>query len=595
MNFGKQLDGVGLMQYFFKWIESRADTIKDDLIAGITVSLVAIPQSLAYAQLAGMPAYYGLYAALIPTIVGALFGSSQQLSTGPVAMTSLLTAASVAPLAAHGSDLYVTYVILLALLSGVFQIAFGALRMGVLLNFLSHPVLMGFINAAAIIIGLSQLPTLLGIPAQQSNHFMLDIWHVVSNIDKVHEISVAFGVSAIGLLAMFKRYAPKLPGVLITVALLTWVSYGIGYASLGGQVVGLVPQGLPQIGLPTFEWKVAVGFVPAAFVIALISFMEAMSSSKVIAIRTRQPWNENKELIGQGLAKVAAALCNTMPVSGSFSRSALNLASNARTSMSSVISAVFVLLTLLFFTSLLFHLPKPVLAAIIMMAVAGLVNFRTVKNAWNASRDDGIAAAITFVATLAFAPNIQNGIVTGIMLSLAMLLYRMMRPRIAILGMHDDATLRDAVRYGLSPLHSRLGAIRFDGALRFVNVSYFEDALLKLERENPRVTHILVKCSGMNDLDASGVDMLENLIERFKGNGVTLAFSGSKRQVLDVMDRTGLAEKIGKVNIFQTDREALAALMGRLEPDSSHGSEGKTAAVIAGVSPVALGKILTAA
>jgi len=224
MNFGKQLDGVGLMQYFFKWIESRADTIKDDLIAGITVSLVAIPQSLAYAQLAGMPAYYGLYAALIPTIVGALFGSSQQLSTGPVAMTSLLTAASVAPLAAHGSDLYVTYVILLALLSGVFQIAFGALRMGVLLNFLSHPVLMGFINAAAIIIGLSQLPTLLGIPAQQSNHFMLDIWHVVSNIDKVHEISVAFGVSAIGLLAMFKRYAPKLPGVLITVALLTWVS-----------------------------------------------------------------------------------------------------------------------------------------------------------------------------------------------------------------------------------------------------------------------------------------------------------------------------------------------------------------------------------
>ncbi len=539
-------------------------TIKNDLFAGITVSLVAIPQSLAYAQLAGVPAYYGLYAALIPTVVGALFGSSRQLSTGPVAMTSLLTAASVAPLAAHGSELFYTYVILLALLSGVFQVAFGLLRVGVLLNFLSNPVLMGFINAAAIIIGLSQLPTLLSIPAQQSEHFLIDMLQVVSHLDGVHELSLIFGASAIVLLLAFKRWAPRLPGVLISVVLLTWISYAIGYAKLGGKVVGEIPQGLPGISIPPLDWNASIALLPAAFVIALISFMEAMSSSKVIAIKTRQPWDENKELVGQGLAKIAAAFCHSMPVSGSFSRSALNLSADAKTALSSVISAVFVLLTLLFFTSLLYHLPKPVLAAIIMMAVINLINFRVFKNAWRANRDDGIASIITFVATLAFAPNIQNGILTGILLSLALLMYRMMRPRVAILGMHQDATLRDAERHDLPPLHPKLGALRFDGALRFVNVSYFEDALLKLERENPEMNQVLIKCSGINDLDASGVEMLRNLLGRFKSNGIILSFSGVKKQVMEVMERTGLTLEIGDANIFATDREAIEALYKRL-------------------------------
>src|SRR5512139_3615590 len=221
----RQLPINKLFAVYARLFTAPKGALKQDLIAGITVSLVAIPQSLAYAQLAGVPAYYGLYAALIPTIIGALFGSSRQLSTGPVAMTSLLTAASVAPLAAHGSEMFYAYVILLALLSGLFQILFGALRMGVLLNFLSHPVLMGFINAAALIIGLSQIPTLLGISAKQSDHFLLDIWQVFAHIDTMHVVSVIFGLSAIAMLLAMKKFTPKLPGVLITVALLTWISY----------------------------------------------------------------------------------------------------------------------------------------------------------------------------------------------------------------------------------------------------------------------------------------------------------------------------------------------------------------------------------
>lgn len=541
------------------------DAFRHDLAAGVTVALVAIPQSLAYAQLAGVPAYFGLYAALVPTIVGALFGSSRQLSTGPVAMTSLLTAASVAPLAAQGSEQFYAYVIVLALISGIFQLAFGALRIGVLLNFLSHPVLMGFINAAAIIIGLSQLPTLLGIPAHQSDHFLLDIWQVVSHVDAVHELSLGFGLAALVMLFVLRRLAPRLPGVLLTVATLTVLSQAVGYAGMGGRVVGAVPAGLPGFAMPLLDWQATVALAPAGFIIALISFMEAMSSAKVIAIRTRQPWDENRELIAQGLAKIAAAFCQSMPVSGSFSRSALNLATGARTGLASVIAAVCVLLTLLFFTSALYHLPKPVLAAVIMVAVLGLINFQAIGNAWRANRDDGMAATVTFLATLAFAPNIQNGIVTGIMLSLGLLLFRMMRPRVALLGLHADGTLRDARRHGLEPLHPRLGAIRFDGALRFVNVSYFEDALLTLERDTPKLSHILVKGSGINDLDASGVAALLNLVERFRGNGITLVFSGLKKQVHDVMERTGLIARIGEDNIFATDSVALVQLTARLD------------------------------
>jgi SulP family sulfate permease len=548
------------------WKSLRAGTenFRYDLFAGITVSLVAVPQSLAYAQLAGVPAYYGLYAAFLPTIVGAVFGSSAQLSTGPVAMTSLLTAASVAPLAPRGTEAFYASVILLALLSGIFQVAFGLLRAGVLLNFLSFPVLMGFINAAALIIGLSQLPTLLGIPSRQSEHFLIDTWQVLSHIDSTHAISLAFGVCAILLLLLFRRFAPKLPGVLITVAALTWISALIGYAGMGGRVVGTVPEGLPGFAMPKIEWNMVIALTPAAFVVAIISFMEAMSSCKVIAIKTRQPWDENRELIGQGLAKIAAAFVQSMPVSGSFSRSALNLASDAKTRLASIVSACAVLLTLVFFTSLLYNLPKPVLAAIIMMAVAGLLNFQALRNAWHTRRDDGVAAIATFLATLAFAPNIQNGIVIGIMLSLGLLLYRLMRPRVAILGLHEDGVLRDARRFGLPALHPKLGAIRFDGSLNFINASFFEDALLQLERDTPNLRYVLVACGGINDLDASGVEVLAKLIERFRNNGIELTFCSIKKQVQDVMDCGGLSDRIGRQNIFATDHSALDGLRSRL-------------------------------
>lgn len=551
---------------FLGWIGTLRDpgVLRADLVAGLTVALVAIPQSLAYAQLCGVPAYYGLYATLIPVIVGALFGSSLLLSTGPVAMTSLLTAASIMPLAGYGTDQFYAYVILMALLSGVVQIGLGLARMGVLLNFLSYPVLRGFINAAAIIIGLSQLPPLVGLALKNSSHFLSDVFHVAINFNSMHILSLVFGVSALALMIAIKRYRPKLPGVLITVVVMTLISYVIGFEADGGMVVGAIPQGLPGISIPPVDWRATMHMLPTAFVIAVISFMEAMSSSKIIAIQTRTRWNENQELIGQGLAKVAAAFSHAMPVSGSFSRSALNLASGARTGMSSVFTALAVLLTLLFFTPLLYHLPKPVLAAVIMMAVISLINFRTIQEAWVASKSDGIAAVVTFTATLAFAPNIQNGILTGIILSLALFLFRTMTPRIVLLGMTQDGVLRNAERHSLPKLHPKVTAIRFDGQLYFANVNYFEESILFLVGNDPDLEYILVAAGGINGLDASGVEMLQHLVDRLKQNGISLAFYDIKNNVKEVLKRTGLIDKIGTQNIFRSEKEALEEVVKHL-------------------------------
>lgn len=555
------------------WPQVNRHTLKNDLIAGLTVALVAIPQSLAYAQLSGVPAYYGLYAALIPVIVGVLFGSSLLLSTGPVAMTSLLTAASIMPLATYGTEQFYAYVILMALLSGLVQIGLGVARMGVLLNFLSYPVLRGFINAAAIIIGLSQLPAMVGLSLKNSQHFLTDVLHVLENVDAMHFESLFFGLGSLALMALLKKFAPKLPGVLITVALATFVSYAIGFEALGGRIVGAIPQGLPGISIPPVDWKASMHMLPTAFVIALISFMEAMSSAKIIAIKTRSQWDENQELIGQGLAKVAAAFSHAMPVSGSFSRSALNLAAGAKTGMSSIFSALAVLLTLLFFTPLLHHLPKPVLAATIMMAVISLINFKTIKESWIAGKPDGIAAVITFVATLAFAPNIQNGILTGILLSLTLFLFRTMKPRIVLLGLDADGMLRNAERFNLPRLHPQVTAIRFDGQLYFANVNYFEESTLYLVSHDPDLKYILVVANGINGLDASGVEMLKNLVDRLSQNKIALVFCSIKGNVTDVMQRTGLIDKIGQDNIFASEDAALKEIARRLARAGSDAGE----------------------
>jgi sulfate permease, SulP family len=674
---------------FLDWLPPSLPTLRADALAGLTVAMVLIPQSMAYAQLAGMPAYYGLYAAFLPVIVGALWGSSHHLSTGPVAMVSLLTGSTLATFAAQGSELFIALAISLALMVGLMQIAMGAFRLGAIVSFLSHPVIIGFTNAAAIIIALSQLNKLLGVPLPRSDVFLRDVWEMLQQIREAHLPTLAMGLGALAIMMGLRRFKPHLPAVLIAVVLTTVVSWAIGFErkesarpgqfadpavsnmiyslhamksrveelhgeiitkqqdlqtyvdvtgfvhprvlalrydievlrldigtlerelrlrlrdlrrltferaiadevpryhlageapdeaatdgriwrvalvteqgvllSGGGEVVGSIPAGLPELRVPRIDWDTLVMLFASAFVITLVGFMEAISIAKAVATRTKQRVDPNQELIGQGLANIAGSFSQSFPVSGSFSRTAVNMSAGAVTGMSSVVAGAIVLVTLVLFTPLLHHLPDAALAAIILLAVVGLLNFGAIRHAWKAHRHDGIAALITFFATLGFAPNLDTGILAGAALAIVLYLYRTMRPRVAVLGRHPDGTLRDALLHNLRT-SEQIIVIRFDGSLFFANVPYFEDTVLDQAARHPHAKFLLVVADGINEIDGSGEEVIRHLVQRLKESGVTMVFSGMKMQVLRVMERTGLYSVVGAQNFFRTEDVALETI-----------------------------------
>jgi SulP family sulfate permease len=546
---------------FLDWPLSR-DTLRADVIAGIAVALVLVPQSMAYAQLAGMPALYGLYTAFLPVLVGALWGSSRQLATGPAAVVSILTGTALAPVAAQGSPEYAVLAIALAFLVGCIQFALGAFRLGFVVNFLSHPVIAGFTSAAAIVIALSQLNKMLGVPMARGEVFLADVLGVLQRAADTHLPTLAFGAGALVAMAAFRRYLPRWPGVLITAAIATVISAATGYER-GGAVVGTIPAGLPEAKLPPLDPGALAGLFLTALVIALVGFMEAISIAKAIAARTRQRIDANQELVGQGLANLAGSFTQCFPATGSFSRSAVNFQAGARTGLSSVVTAAIVMLMLLFITPLLYHLPQAVLAAVIMMAVFSLMQFDGIRHAWKAQRHDGLAGALTFVAALALAPHLDIAILAGAGVSVLLFLYRSMRPRVAILGRHPDGTLRDAAVHSL-PLNEHVVAVRFDGQLYFANVPFFEDSLLEIAARFPQAKHVLVVGNGINQIDASGDEAVRLLAGHLRDNGVGLAFSGLKKQVLDVLRATGTLAAIGEDNVFVDEDRAFAALGARV-------------------------------
>jgi SulP family sulfate permease len=676
---------------FMAWFPMSRAALRGDVVAGITVALVLVPQSMAYAQLAGLPAHYGLYTAFLPVLVAGLWGSSGQLATGPVAVVSLLTAAALTPMAAQGSGQYVALAIALAFLVGCLQLALGAFRLGFVVNFLSHPVIAGFTSAAAIIIALSQLNKMLGVPMPRSEVFLADVWGVLQQLPELHWPTLAFGAGALIAMFLFRRFLPRWPGVLITVAIATAISAATGFersaigsveqladsearalaseylqtrariealesdrrakqaelartdrsgpegsqhaAALnyeiellglriadrtaenrrrlrllrklvfeqardasgaahfhppgtavagdgmrwriqsldergirfqgGGEVVGRIPAGLPELRWPRLDLGTVANLLATALVISVVGFMEAISIAKALAARTRQRLDPDQELIGQGLANLAGCVTQCFPASGSFSRSAVNFQAGARTGLASAVTAAIVMLTLLFLTPLLHHLPQAALAAVIMLAVSSLVQLDGLRHAWKVQRHDGAAGALTFVAVLALAPHLDIAIFVGAGLSVLLFLYRTMHPRIAVLGRHPDGTLRDAGIHRL-PLSEHVVAVRFDGQLYFANVPYFEDSLLEVAARFPKAHHVLVVGEGINQIDASGEEVIRHLVERLRENGVTLAFSGLKKQVLDVLDATGTRALIGEDNLFIHEDQALAALAERV-------------------------------
>ncbi|MCW8964678.1 MAG: sulfate permease [Gammaproteobacteria bacterium] len=549
----------GMFFPFRAWIGELKDpiTLRADILAGLTVAMVLIPQSMAYAQLAGLPAYYGLYASFLPPIVAALLGSSRQLGTGPVAVVSLLTAAALEPIAGANPEGYIVYAVMLAFMVGIFQLSLGLFKLGVLVDFLSHPVVMGFTNAGALIIATSQLSKLFGVTAETAEHYYETIWRVMVAItESTHWPTLAMAVIAISIMWYLSRNYPKVPNVLIAVAFTTILSYVIGFQDMGGRIVGTIPEGLPPFSLPTFDMSVFGQLVSAAVVIALIGFMEAISIAKAMAAQTRQRIDANQELVGQGISNIVSGFSQGYPVSGSFSRSAVNINNGAITGFSSVVTGSMVGVTLLFLTPLLYHLPQATLAAIIIMAVIKLIKFAPVKAAWQVQPHDAIVSVITFALTLIMAPHLDKGIIVGVLLSLGLYTWRSMRPRMAILSRHADDTLRDAEVHILKTC-DHISVMRFDGSLYFANSGYFENKVLERIAVKPDLKYIMVDAEGINEIDATGEEMLHELTNRLGKQGIELVFSRAKKPLIDVFNRTGLTEHLGGKTLFRTRTRAL--------------------------------------
>ncbi len=714
---------------FLAWLRGYdLATFRVDVVAGLTLALVLVPQSMAYARLAGLPAYYGLYAAFLPPIVGALFGSSRQLATGPVAIVSLMTAAALEPIATAGSTNYIAYALLLALVVGVFQLALGVLRLGLVVNFLSHPVVNGFTNAAAIIIATSQVATILGVSVEAApSHFETVYRVLVAAVEGVHWPTLGMAALAFAIMIGLRRVNRRIPYVLAAVVVTTVIAWALGFekkdnvplasvhspavgtlvaefneamrikatlenhrseskyvrprplesqeavclrchasrnvaesaapratlspqeprtallphelarlldseitatrqrvahlrstlrevplhrgtdaagsvhfyvegelppgvtsipgkwhllvgtdalkpesvrVSSGGEVVGAIPQGLPQFAVPTVvDWHELPKLLALAAVISLLGFLEAISIAKAMAARTRQKLDPNQELIGQGLANIVGCLGQGYAVSGSFSRSAVALQAGAQTGVANVISGGIVLVVLLFMSPLLYHLPQAVLAAIIMLAVAGLLNVSGFVHAWRANRLDGAISVVTFAVTLVLAPHLDWGIFIGVGLSLGAYLYRSMRPQVHELAPHADGSMRDARRHGLKTCR-HISVISFEGPLNFTSSSYLENEILARVAELPQLRHVIIAGNGIGDIDASGEETLRHVIDNLRGAGYQVSFSGLPDNVIDIMKRTHLFELIGEDHFFGTGEQAIRAIYPSAHKDS---------------------------
>ncbi|MEE2752966.1 MAG: SulP family inorganic anion transporter [Candidatus Latescibacterota bacterium] len=556
---------------FSAWIGELKDPkiLKADLIAGITVTTVLIPQAMAHAQLASLPPYYGLYAAFLPPIIAALFGSSRHLTSGSVALVSLMTAAALQPFAVPGSSEHIAYAVVLTMMVGLIQLFLGAFRLGVLVNFLSHPVILGFTNAAAIIIGTSQIDMLFGVEVLPGGSHFTRVWTMFSeSYAHPHMPTVGIAVLAFAVMIVLKWWDPRSPWVLTAVILTTTLSWYTDFEAVyGGRVVGRIPEGLPKFVVPGISFSLFVKLFMAAATIAFIAFVETISIAKAIATQSKQRIGANRELLGQGLANLVGSAFQSMPVSGSFVRSALNFRSGARTGFSSVTAGCLVLVTLLWLTPLFYHLPLATLAAIIMMAVAGLIQIDPIVRAWRAQKHDGVVATATFILTLFFAPHLDLGILIGVGLSLFAYLYRTMMPRVVSLSRHPDGTFRDVDAMDIQSCE-HVVLIRFDGSLYFGSAGYFEDKILERVANMPDLKFLVIDAEGINHVDATGEKMLLHTVQGLKETGIETYSTRIKRQVSESLDRTGFTNEVGENHFHRSLYRVLSAVWNRLEADS---------------------------
>lgn len=546
--------------------------LRSDLAAGLTIGAMLVPQGMAYALLAGLPPEVGLYASIVPVIAYAIFGTSRQLAVGPVAIVSLLTATALSSLFEQGTAGYVSAAALLALMVGVVHLVLGFGRLGFVVNFLSHSVLVGFTAAAAIIIGFSQVKHLLGIKIPHTEQFHETVTEVVKAAGDAHGTTLALGAGSVVLLLAMKRYMKKVPSALVLVVTSILAVQLFDLDERGVRTVGEIPSSLPAFGLPDLDLDTMGSLVTTAFVITLVGFMESIAVAKVYARRHRYDIEPNQELIALGAANVASGLFGGYSVTGGFSRTAVNDAAGARTPLASIVTALLILVTVLFFTPLFEQLPQAALGAIIIVAVLNLIDVREMRHIAHVKRSDLVGLGVAFFATLALG--IELGILVAVVASMLVVFARMSKPHTATLGRIPGTTsYRNIDRFPEAENEDGLRVIRIDAAMSFANAQFVKrltlDAAAAIDAE-PRV--LVLDCSGINDIDATGADTLGEIITELDESPVTLHLADVKGPVRDVLRRSGLWDRLDG-RIHATPHQAVQTIHGlRGAPGSLRGA-----------------------
>jgi SulP family sulfate permease len=560
-----------------------------DLLAGAIVAALLIPQGMAYALLAGLPPQYGLYASVVPLAIYALLGSSRFLSVGPVAIVSLLIASGIAELE-PGSARYLAFATATALVVGVIQVAVGAARLGGLTNFLSHPVLSGFTSAAAILIGLSQMKHVLGVTLPQTVHLHDRLIQLGRAVPQVSWPTLAISGGSILLLLAFQHLVPRMiarskmmspvlaqslakSGPMGVVILGTAIVAGFDLGANGTvTIVGEIPRGLPTFSLPGLSVSEFLTLLPLALTVSFVGFLESISVAKSLAAKRRQKVDSNQELVALGTANFAAGLTGAFPVAGGFSRSVVNFSAGANTGLASLITAGLIAVSVLFLMPLFHHLPQAVLGAIIIIAVAGLIDLKTPRRLWRYNKADASALILTFLGVLAVG--VEIGILIGVVSTILLFLWRTSRPHLAVVGrIAHTEHFRNVLRHEVETLPHVL-LVRVDESLYFANAKHIEDFVLCAAADQPQLRHLVLICSAINFIDASALETLTDLRIRLHDAGIQLYLTEVKGPVMDRLARTELFAALGPRRIFLTTQKAYTMLAAEIEGTVEKASRG---------------------
>ena len=549
-----------------QWLpEYKRSYLSGDISAGITIGIMLIPQGMAYAMIAGLPPVFGLYAALLPQIVYALMGTARKLAIGAVAIDSLLVASGLGLLAISGIEEYIAMAIFLALFVGLVQVALGLLRMGFLANFLSQPVISGFTSAAAIVIGLTQLHHLLGIDISGRGRILYLLTETFENLQNTNVYALALGLGAIIISIVLTKINKKLPAALIVVALAILLIYTLNLVDLGVKIVGEVPKGFPDFTVPMVKTSKIANLFPLALTLAILGFVEAVSIAK--AIETKEgsgDLNPNQELIALGSANILGSFFQSFPATAGFSRTAVNVKAGAKTGIAPLVSASIVGLTLLFFTPVFYYLPNAVLAAIILVAVYGLIDIKYPLELYRDRKDEFALLILTFMITLGVG--IVQGIVLGVLFSLGLLVYRTSKPHIAVLGRIKGTDYFKNVNRFSDDIETvdEVLVIRFDSELYFANKDYFKKQLYKyMALKGSALKYVILNAESINYIDSSAVTLLKQIVSDLKQRDIQLLITGAIGPTRDTLFTSRLADEIGSHNLFVRTHEAFDACQNK--------------------------------